>query len=116
RAGGKDAAFLDYQTIPSWAVGYVNVASTIAKTSRGKAVIVGYPANVFKAMKPLRRDEAALITQRLIDKETTRTVKVSGQLMPGTTVSINGHAVQPNEDGDFSFEISQNTSEPMTVA
>ncbi|HEX8551236.1 MAG TPA: S-layer homology domain-containing protein [Abditibacteriaceae bacterium] len=111
----QSVGFLDYQNIPKWANGYVNVASTVAKTRTGK-VIVGYPSNFFLPLNPLRRDEAALTVQRLIDKETTRRVAVSGQLAPGASVTINGQNVESNDDGEFSFVIEQNTAEPTSIA
>jgi hypothetical protein len=111
----QSVGFLDYQNIPKWANGYVNVASTVAKTRTGK-VIVGYPSNFFLPLNPLRRDEAALTVQRLIDKETTRRVAVSGQLAPGASVTINGQNVDSNDDGEFSFVIEQNTAEPTSIA
>jgi uncharacterized repeat protein (TIGR01451 family) len=110
----QSVGFLDYQNIPAWAMGYVNVASTIAKSRTGK-LIVGYPSNFFLPLKSLRRDEAALIAQRFIDKETNRRVSVSGQLAPGATVTINSQTVEANDQGQFSFVIEQNTAEPTTL-
>ena len=110
----QSVGFLDYQNIPKWANGYVNVASTVAKTRTGK-VIVGYPSNFFLPLSPLRRDEAALTVQRLIDKETNRRVAVSGQLSPGATLTINSQNIEVNDDGQFSIFIDQNTAEPTTL-
>lgn len=110
-----DAGFLDYNDIPSWAVGYVNVASQVAKTANGK-LIVGYPGNSFHPLRALRRDEAALIVQRLVDKETDRKFLISGQLAPGATLSIDGKNIQPADDGHFEIELNQNTAQPTTVA
>jgi hypothetical protein len=115
QVGNKDVGFLDYQDIPNWAVGYVNVATTVAKSAGGR-LIVGYPSNFFLPNKSLRRDEAALIVQRLIDKETNRRVTVSGQLAPGAIVTINSRTVEAADDGSFSFVIEQNTNDPMSVA
>jgi hypothetical protein len=92
----------------------VNVASTVAKTRTGK-VIVGYPSNFFLPLSPLRRDEAALTVQRLIDEETNRRVAVSGQLSPGATLTINSQNIEVNDDGQFSLYIDQNTAEPTTL-
>jgi hypothetical protein len=114
QAANKDVGFLDYQDIPKWAVGYVNVASTVAKSAGGR-LIVGYPSNFFQPNKNLRRDEAALIVQRLIDKETNRRVSVSGQLAPGAIVTINNRTVEAADDGGFSFVIEQNTTDPVTM-
>lgn len=110
----QSVGFLDYQNIPKWANGYVNVASTVAKTRTGK-VIVGYPSNFFLPLSPLRRDEAALTVQRLIDKETNRRVAVSGQLSPGATLTINSQNIEVNDDGQFSIFIDQNTAELTTL-
>lgn len=111
----QDAGFLDYHDIPDWAVGYVNAAATMAKTANGK-LIVGYPSNFFLPLRALRRDEAALIVQRLIDKATDRTIRITGQLAPGATVSIDGVNVQPADDGRFEIEVKQNSAQPTTVA
>ena len=110
----KSVGFLDYQNIPKWANGYVNVASTVAKTKTGR-VIVGYPSNFFLPLSPLRRDEAALTVRRLIDKETSRRVAVTGQLSPGATLQINGENVEANDEGQFTLYIDQNTAEPTTL-
>lgn len=107
--------FLDEQNIPTWAKGYVNVAATVAKTAGGK-LIVGYPSNFYLPLKPLRRDEAALIVQRLIDKETNRRVAVSGAMVPGATITINGRSVEGDDSGRFQFVIEQNTTEPSVIS
>ena len=113
---GKSVPFLDYQDVPNWANGYVNVASTIAKTASGKPMMKGKPNNFFEPEKLLRRDEAALIVQRLIDRETTRRITVSGAMVPGATVTINSRAVQADAQGQFAFSFDANTSVPTTVA
>jgi hypothetical protein len=115
RAKGKEAGFLDDHMIPDWGTGYVYVASTIAKTSSGR-LIVGNPSNMFLPLNPMRRDAAALVVQRMVDKETNRKIYVSGQLVPGASVTINSHNVQPTPDGQFSFVIEQNSTEPTSVA
>jgi hypothetical protein len=115
RVGNKDAGFLDDHLISNWAKGYVYVASSVAKTSSGK-LIVGYPSNFYMPKKPLRRDEAAMVVQRLVDKETNRKLYVSGQMVPGATVTINGRNVQAADDGQFSFVLEQNNADPMSVA
>ena len=96
-------------------MGYVNVAAMVAKTANGK-LIMGYPGNSFHPMRALRRDEAALIVQRLVDKETDRTIKITGQLAPGATLSIDGKNIQPADDGHFEIEVNQNNTQPTTVA
>jgi hypothetical protein len=115
RAKGKEAGFLDDHMIPDWATGYVYVASTIAKTNTGK-LIVGYPSNMFLPLNPMRRDAAALVVQRMVDKETNRKISVSGMLIPGTSVTINGKRVEANDDGSFLFTLEQNTADPTSVA
>ena len=115
RVGKKDSGFLDDHLISNWAKGYVYVASSVAKTSSGK-LIVGYPSNFYMPKNPLRRDEAAMVVQRLVDKETNRKLYVSGQMVPGATVTINGRNVQAADDGQFSFVIEQNNADPMSVA
>jgi hypothetical protein len=112
----KDVGFLDYQNIEPWARGYVNVASTVAKTGTGKPIMRGKPSNFFEPLRDLRRDEAALIVQRLIDRETDRRVTVSGAIVPGAMVTINSKSVEADSDGRFSFSVQTNTSTPMTVA
>jgi hypothetical protein len=111
----RDIGFLDEDRIPNWGKGYVFVASSIARTQGGK-LIVGYPSNFFLPLKPLRRDEAALIVQRLIDKETNRRVSISGSMVPGALLSINGKNVETDDEGRFSLTMTQNTAEPASVA
>lgn len=115
RVGRKDAGFLDDHMIANWAKGYVYVASAVAKTSSGK-LILGYPSNQYMPKNPLRRDEAAMVVQRLVDKETNRKLYVSGQMVPGATVTINSRSVQAADDGSFSFVLEQNNLDPMSVA
>jgi hypothetical protein len=115
RSNQQDIGFLDEDNIPRWGKGYVFVASSVARTAGGK-LIVGYPSNFFLPLKPLRRDEAALIVQRLIDKETNRRVTISGMMVPGALVQINGKNVDAKDDGSFEFTIVQNTAEPTSVA
>lgn len=112
----KDVGFLDYQDIPFWARGYANVASTVAKTATGKAMVRGTPGNEFEPDRDLSRGEAALVVQRLIDRETTRRITVSGAMVPGTTVTINSRSVQADDQGQFAFSIDTSNSVPTTVA
>ncbi len=112
----KDVGFLDYTQIPAWARGSVNVATTIAKTGNGRPIMRGTPGNTFEPNAELRRDQAALIVQRLIDRETTRRITVSGSIVPGAIVSINSRQISANGNGDFSFGIDVTTSAPTTVA
>lgn len=113
-AAGQDVGFLDYQDIPNWATGYVNVASTVAKSAGGR-LIVGYPSNFFLPNKSLRRDEAALIVQRLIDKDANRRVPVSGAMVPGAVVTINNRTVEASDNGQFQFVIEQ-SGEPTSIS
>lgn len=108
---GKDLGFLDYQDIPAWATGYVNVAVT----AKGR-VMKGYPSNFFLPMKSLRRDEAALIVQRLIDRDANRRISVSGAMVPGAVVTINNRTVEAADDGAFQFVIDQDSANPITIA
>ncbi|RYX85198.1 hypothetical protein EON83_06280 [bacterium] len=112
----KDVGFLDYTKIPTWARGSVNVATTIAKTSAGRPMMRGTGANTFDPTADLRRDQAALIVQRLIDRETTRRVTVSGSIVPGAIVSINSRQISADGTGSFSFGLDVTTSAPTTVA
>ncbi|RYG40484.1 S-layer homology domain-containing protein, partial [bacterium] len=112
----KEVGFLDYQNIPKWGKKYVNVATVVAKTTSGKSMMRGKPNNFFEPEKELRRDEAALIVQRLIDRETTRRITVSGAMVPGATVTINSRAVEADSQGQFAFSFDSNTSVPTTVA
>lgn len=111
-----DVGFLDYQNIPDWGRKYVAVASTIAKTSAGKTMVRGNPNNFFYPDKDLRRDEAAVLVQRLIDRETNRSISIRGAMVPGTTVTINSRTVQADAQGQFQFSIEANTGQPTTVA
>ena len=111
----KDSGFLDEDSISDWAKGYVYVAANVAKTSSGP-VINGTPNNLFNPLRPIRRDAAALVVQRLVDKETNRKLYGSGQMVPGTTVTINGRNVQPADNGMFSLVIEQNTFAETSVA
>jgi len=115
RYANKDSGFLDDHQVSGWAKPYVYIASAVAKTSSGD-LIVGSPNNMYNPMRSLRRDEAALVVQRLVDKETNRKLYVSGQMVPGTIVSINSKNVQAADDGTFSLVIEQNTSAATNVA
>ncbi len=112
----KDVGFLDGQSIPFWAKGYANVASTVAKTANGKSMMRGLPSGTFEPERNLRRDEAALVVQRLIDRETTRRISVSGAMVPGATVTINSRSVQADDQGQFAFSIDSSNAVPTTVA
>ncbi len=112
----KDVGFLDYQNVPAWGKGYANIVSTVAKTATGKAMVQGNPSNFFMPERDLRRDEAALIVQRLIDRETTRRITVSGAMVPGATVTINSRAVEADDQGQFAFSIDTSNAVPTTVA
>ncbi|BCM91055.1 hypothetical protein IAD21_02919 [Abditibacteriota bacterium] len=112
----KDVGFLDYTEIPAWARGSVNVATTIAKTGNGRPIMRGTPQNKFDPNSALRRDQAAIIVQRLIDRETTRRINVSGSIAPGAAVSINSRPISADGTGSFSFPLDVTTSAPTTVA
>ena len=114
--GDKDVGFEDYATIPKWARGAVNVATTVAKTANGKTIMRGTKENQFQPMSDLRRDQAALIVQRLIDRETTRRVSISGAIAPGAKVTINSRQIEADGNGKFAFSFDLTTSVPITVA
>ena len=115
RVGPKDSGFLDDHLISKWAKGYVYVASAIAKTSTGQ-LILGYPSNEYRPLHPLLRSDAAMVVQRLVDKETNRKLYVSGQMVPGTVVNINSRPVKAADDGSFNFVIEQNSAGLTSVA
>ncbi len=96
----NDAGFIDGETIPKWARGYVNVGATTAPKAGGE-LIIGYPGNTFQPLNPLRRKEAAAMVGRLIDKETKRQAFVAGSISPGVTVSIAGKTISGGPDGKF---------------
>jgi hypothetical protein len=54
--------------------------------------------------------------QRLIDRETTRRITVSGAMVPGTTVTLNSRTVEANDEGKFAFSFDANTAQHTTVA
>lgn len=112
----KDVGFLDFGDIPRWARGYVNAAATVAKTSSGRPVMRGTKENTFDPNKDLLRDQAALIVQRLIDREMTRRVSVSGAIAPGAVVTINTKPVEPDAQGRFNYSFDLNTAVPTSVA
>ncbi len=116
RWSDKDVGFLDYAEIPKWARGDVNVATTLAKTAAGRPMLRGTTQNTFEPNAQLRRDQAALIVQRLIDRETTRRVRVSGSIVPGAVVSINSRPISADGNGTFSFDIDQTNSAPTTLS
>ncbi|PQV62891.1 conserved repeat domain-containing protein [Abditibacterium utsteinense] len=112
----KDVGFLDYQNTPKWGRGYQNVATTVAKTAAARPMMKGTPSNFYEPLRDLRRDEAALIVQRLIDRETTRRITVSGAMVPGATVTINSRSVEADDQGQFAFSIDSSNAVPTTVA
>ncbi len=109
----KDVGFLDYQDIPAWAVGHVNAA---VLSQAGGHIIKGYPSNFFLPMKPLNRAEAAMIVERLIDKDANKRITVSGAMVPGAVVTINNRTVEAADDGAFQFVIEQDNTNPITIA
>lgn len=112
----KDVGFLDYTKIPAWARGDVNVATTLAKTGTGQPMLRGTGGNTFDPNAELRRDQAALIVQRLIDRETTRRIPVSGSIAPGAIVTINSRQISADGTGDFHFDLDMTTSAPTTLS
>lgn len=112
----KNVGFADYEKIPRWANGQVNAVTMLTKTSTGQPIMRGTKENTFEPNAALRRDQAALVVQRIIDRETTRTITVSGAITPGAIVSINSKPVQADGQGRFGFSFDLNTAVPTTVA
>ena len=112
----KNVGFADYEKIPTWANGVVNATTMLTKTSNGKPIMRGTKENTFEPNVALRRDQAALVVQRIIDRETTRSISVSGAITPGAIVSINSKPVEADAQGRFGFSFDLNTALPTTVA
>ncbi len=111
----KNVGFGDYAQIPVWGRGDVNVATMLAKTSAGQPILRGTSDNNFEPNRDLRRDQAALVVQRLIDRETTRRISVSGAVTPGAVVSINSKPIEADGQGRFAFTFDLNTALPTTI-
>lgn len=56
-----DTAFMDMDSIPSWARGYVTALKDLG-------IINGYPDHTFRASNPISREEAAAIVMRMISE------------------------------------------------
>jgi len=112
----KDVGFVDFARIPAWARGDVNVATTITKTAAGSPIMRGTPDNRFLPLDSLSRAQAALIVSRLIDRETTRKLTISGAIVPGAVVSINSRPISADGNGQFSFSLDMLTSTPTTLS
>lgn len=112
----KNVGFADYDKIPAWANGVVNATTMLTKTSTGQPIMRGTKENTFEPNAALRRDQAALVVQRIIDRETTRSVSVSGAITPGAVVTINSKPVESDAQGRFGFSFDLNTALPTTVA
>lgn len=85
----KNVGFEDYEQIPAW--------------GRGTA------QNTFEPNQDLRRDQAALVVQRLIDRETTRRVSVSGAITPGAS---SPSTPSPSRPTAKAASVSRSTSTP----
>ena len=112
----KNVGFEDYAQIPAWGNGPVNAVTMLTKTSTGQPIMRGTEGNKFDPNSALRRDQAALVVQRIIDRETTRSITVSGAITPGAVVTINSKPVQADAQGRFGFSFDLNTAVPTTVA
>ena len=112
----KNVGFADYDKIPKWANGVVNATTMLTKTSTGQPIMRGTKDNNFDPNSALRRDQAALVVQRIIDRETTRSITVSGAITPGAVVTINSKAIEADAQGRFGFAFDLNTAVPTTVA
>lgn len=112
----KNVGFEDYEEIPNWANGPVAAVTMLTKTSTGQPIMRGTKDNKFDPNSALRRDQAALVVQRIIDRETTRSITVSGAITPGAVVSINSKPIEADGQGRFGFSFDLNTAVPTTVA
>jgi len=112
----KDVGFADYAQIPAWGRGDVNAATAVAKTAAGNPIMRGTVDNRFLPLDNLSRAQAALIVSRLIDRETTRRLTISGAIVPGAVVSINSRPVSADGNGQFSFSLDLLTSTPTTLS
>ena len=112
----KNVGFEDYNKIPTWGNGPVNAVTMLTKTSTGQPIMRGTKDNNFEPNAALRRDQAALVVQRIIDRETTRSITVSGAITPGAVVTINSKPIQADGQGRFGFSFDLNTAVPTTVA
>jgi len=112
----KDVGFADYAQIPAWARGDVNAATTVVKTASGNPIMRGTVDNRFLPLENLTRAQAALIVSRLIDRETTRRLTISGAIVPGAVVSINSRPISADSNGQFSFSLDLLTSTPTTLS
>ena len=112
----KNVGFEDYEKIPAWGNGPINAVTMLTKTNTGQPIMRGTKDNKFDPNSALRRDQAALVVQRIIDRETTRSISVSGAITPGAVVTINSKPVQADSQGHFGFSFDLNTAVPTTVA
>lgn len=115
RNSGKDVGFIDARKVPKWATGYVAVASMTAPKSKNQ-LIIGYPGNTFLPENSIRRTEAAAIVARFIDRNTRRQQIVSGSLLPGATLTINGKSIEADGDGHFRAYVDFLPNEVTTIA
>ena len=112
----KNVGFEDYDKIPAWGNGPINAVTMLTKTNIGQPIMRGTKGNKFDPNSALRRDQAALVVQRIIDRETTRSITVSGAITPGAVVTINSKPIQADGQGRFGFSFDLNTAVPTTVA
>ena len=112
----KNVGFEDYNKIPAWGNGPINAVTMLTKTNTGQPIMRGTKDNKFDPNSALRRDQAALVVQRIIDRETTRSISVSGAITPGAVVTINSKPIQADGQGRFGFSFDLNTAVPTTVA
>jgi len=115
RLTGKDVGFVDAHQIPRWATGYVAVA-TMSAPKAGDQLIVGYPGNSFLPQNPIRRTEAAAIVCRFVDRNMKRQQIVSGALIPGATLTINGKVIRGDAQGQFRVPIELEPNQLTTIA
>ncbi|HID08336.1 MAG TPA: hypothetical protein EYP10_14440, partial [Armatimonadetes bacterium] len=103
QASNVPTPFEDDSQIPAWARGYIVVAATEAPKARGK-LILGYPGNSFKALRPLSRAEAAAMMTRFLDRDVERRIAIAGALAPGVKLTINGKTIE-SQTGTFREEV-----------
>ncbi|MCC7492026.1 MAG: S-layer homology domain-containing protein [Fimbriimonadaceae bacterium] len=100
----ESLGFADAADIPKWAVGYVAVATTNGGAAEGR-LLVGYADNRFLPQQNLTRAEAAMVLERLLDREGPHEIMASGRISRGHAVSISGQEVKADAGGRFRQQI-----------
>lgn len=105
RRADATLGFEDDAEIPAWARGYVAVATTTGPRAEGK-LLLGDSQNRFLPQRPLTRSEAALFMERFLDRDTRRTLTISGVVSYGTRLAINGRTLTDGREGRFREEVT----------